>query len=51
MLYMDNIARATAVNDYRINEDGSVFGVKKNKKDRNFDTFVHGVMFTLTVNR
>ena len=51
MLYMDNIARATAVNDYRINEDGSIFGVKKNKKERNFDTFVHGIMFTVMVNR
>lgn len=51
MLYMDSIARATAVNDYRINEDGSIFGVKKNKKERNFDTFVHGVMFTVLVNR
>ncbi|MBR4752015.1 MAG: hypothetical protein IK077_09665, partial [Thermoguttaceae bacterium] len=51
MLYMDNIARGSAVNDYRINEDGSIFGVKRNKKDRNFDQFVHGVMFTVMVNR
>ncbi|MGN1064201.1 MAG: hypothetical protein ACI4QC_02215 [Thermoguttaceae bacterium] len=51
MLYMDNIARASAVNNYRINEDGSIFGVKSRKKDRNFDTFVHGVMFTVMVNR
>ncbi len=51
MLYMDNIARASAVNDYRINENGSVFGVKSKKKDRNFDQFVHGVMFTVMVNR
>ena len=31
----------------------SVFGTssKTKKKDRNFDTFVHGVMFTLMVNR
>ena len=51
MLYLDNISRASAVNDYRINEDGSIFGVKTRKKDRNFETFVHGVMFTLMVNR
>ncbi len=51
MLYMDNIARASAINSYRINEDGSVFGVKANKKDRNFDQFVHGVMFTVNVNK
>lgn len=51
MLYLDNIARASAVNNYRINEDGSIFGVKSRKKDRNFDTFVHGVMFTVLVNR
>ena len=51
MLYMDNIARASATNDYRINEDGSIFGVKSKKKDRNFDAFVHGVMFTVMVNR
>ncbi len=51
MLYMDNIAHASATNDYRVNEDGSIFGVKKNKGDRNFDQFVHGVMFTVMINR
>ncbi|MDO5309392.1 MAG: BBP7 family outer membrane beta-barrel protein [Planctomycetia bacterium] len=51
MLYLDNIARASAINNYRINEDGSIFGVKARKKDRNFDQFVHGVMFTVMVNR
>lgn len=51
MLYMDNIARASAINDYRINEDGSIFGVKKDKDDYNFDQFVHGVMFTVMINR
>lgn len=51
MLYMDNIARATATNDYRLNEDGSIFGVKKDKDDYNFDQFVHGVMFTVMINR
>lgn len=51
MLYMDNIARASAVNDYRVNPDGSLFGVKEDKKDRNFEQFVHGVMFTVMVNR
>jgi len=51
MLYLDNIARASAINDYRINEDGSIFGVKKDKDDYNFDQFVHGVMFTVMINR
>ena len=51
MMYMSNIARASAVNNYRINEDGSIFGVKERRKDRNFDQFVHGVMFTVMVNR
>lgn len=51
MLYMDNIARASAINNYRLNEDGSIFGVKDNKDDYNFDQFVHGVMFTFMVNR
>ncbi len=51
MLYMDNIAHASAINDYRVNEDGTIFGVKRNKRDRNFDQFVHGVMFTVMVNR
>ena len=51
MLYMDNIARASAINDYRLNEDGTIFGVKKNKDDYNFDQFVHGVMFTVMINR
>ncbi|MBP3532240.1 MAG: BBP7 family outer membrane beta-barrel protein [Thermoguttaceae bacterium] len=51
MLYMDNIARASAINDYRLNEDGTIFGVKKNDDDYNFDQFVHGVMFTVLINR
>ncbi len=51
MLYMDSIARATAVNDYRVNENGTIFGAKKDKDDYNFDQFVHGVMFTFMVNR
>ncbi|MBR5627041.1 MAG: hypothetical protein IKW74_05400, partial [Thermoguttaceae bacterium] len=51
MLYLAHIANATAVNDYRINDDGTIFGVKEDKHDRNFDAFVHGVMFTVQVNR
>jgi hypothetical protein len=48
---MDNIARASAINDYRLNENGTIFGVKKNDDDYNFDQFVHGVMFTVMINR
>ncbi len=51
MLFMGNIARATAFNDYRMNKDGSIFGVKENADDRNFDAFVHGVTFTAQFNK
>lgn len=51
MLFLSNLARAAAINDYRMNEDGTIFGVKQNKSDRNFDTFVHGVMFNVNVNK
>jgi hypothetical protein len=48
---MDNIARSSAVNDDRVNENGTIFGAKKNKDDYNFEQFVHGVMFTVMINR
>ncbi|MDO4586412.1 MAG: BBP7 family outer membrane beta-barrel protein [Planctomycetia bacterium] len=51
MLYLDDLARAAAVNEYALNHDGTVFSVKENKDDRNFGTFVHGVMATVQVNR
>mgnify|MGYP004442747683 CR=1 FL=1 len=51
MLFMNQISRAEAVNDYRVNRDGTLFGVKENKKDRNFNQLAHGVMFTVMVNR
>lgn len=50
-LFMSNIARAAAVNNYKIHDDGTIFGVKDNKDDRNFDTIQHGVMFTAQFNR
>lgn len=51
LTWLDNIARSCATNDYRMNEDGTIFGVKENKDDRMFGTFIHGAMFTICVNR
>lgn len=51
LLYMGEIARGTATNDYRINEDGSIFGVKQDRNDYCSDTFVHGAMFTVQINK
>ncbi len=51
LTYLGNIARSTAVNDYRINPDGSYFGVKGGDAGRDTDLFVHGVMFTVQVNK
>ena len=51
MTWLDNIARSSAVNEYAINEDGTYFGVKEDKDDRNFGSFIHGVMFTAQINK
>lgn len=50
-LYLTNIARASAINYYKMNENGTIFDIKEDKKDRNFDTFVHGAMFTVQINK
>ena len=49
--YLGEIARSLATNEYAINNDGSFFRVKSNKDERNFDTLVHGVMFTAQINK
>ena len=51
VLYLSNIARASAFNYYCMNEDGTLFNVKPDRRDRNYDTFVHGAMFTVQVNK
>ncbi len=50
-LYMGEIARGSATNDFRMNGDGTIFGVKPNRDDYCFDTYVHGAMFTLQINK
>lgn len=49
--YLANLARSTTINDYRINPDGSYFGVRDDKHLRNEDTLIHGVMFTVQINK
>lgn len=49
--FLGNIARSVNVNDYRINPNGSYFAVQEDKDKRNSDTFIHGVMFTVQVNK
>ena len=49
--YLANIARSTTINDYRINADGSYFGVRDDKDLRNESTLIHGVMFTVQINK
>ncbi|MGI5831813.1 MAG: BBP7 family outer membrane beta-barrel protein [Thermoguttaceae bacterium] len=49
--YLANIARSTTINDYRINADGSYFGVRDDKRLRHEDTLIHGVMFTVQINK
>ena len=51
LTWLDEIARSTAVNDFSINEDGTYFGVKDNKDERNSNSFIHGVMFTAQINK
>lgn len=49
--FLGDIARSIATNEYMVNEDGSFFRAKENKDERNFDTLVHGIMFTAQINK
>ena len=47
-MYLDRTARSSLINDYRISDDGTIFGINGNV---NQSTWMHGVSFGLTINR
>lgn len=49
--FLGDIARSTATNEFMVNDDGTFFRAKENEDERNFDTLVHGIMFTAQINK